>query len=150
MKIYNTHTFEKLKIRPVNVNDIKTDEKLVFTKDMLRTFDIVKADNSLYMCFIDNAGKRFFTHFKKYHDITNMCAKSIVIDDHLHANILDLESYDKNLKIKDPKYQKFDITDVYVLNGIFTVDFELDTLKIDQESLESYIKNMKYNIIHIK
>lgn len=140
MKIYNTHTFEKLKIRPMNVNDIKTDEKHVFTKDKLRTFDIVKADNSLYMCFIDNAGKRFFTYFKEYHDITNMCAKSILIDDRLHATILDLEGYDDNLKIKDPKYQKFDITDVYVLNGIFTVDFELDTLKIDQESLESYIK----------
>ena len=49
MKIHNTHTFEKLKIRPVNANNLKAPE---YNMSMLQTFNIVKLSENYYMTFM--------------------------------------------------------------------------------------------------
>ena len=135
---------EKLKIKPVNVNDL--DEvnpafrKINFLlKQRLSTFDIVKMHGSLYMVFIDNDFNRITGKKTLYKDI-------IYYKDYRniqHMMSLSDNKYDDNLNYIGG-LGEWNITDVWFHPQKFIFSGTDD--KLTQDNLEKWLDD--YRFIH--
>ena len=161
MKILDLHTYdEKLKIKPVNVNDLSSTS--YFKRSDLSTFDIVKINNSLYMVFVGEDALGY-----AYSDEIAMRLKGIYarqieklglfirVNDTLRFSWIGMEHYNEQL-VRDPKNSGFsgdsswNVSEIYVHDKSYANEIaDTNPLKnADQYVLENLIK--KYNYIQIE
>lgn len=100
MKIINTSSFEKLKIRPVNVKDLKSNTE--YSKSTLQTFDIVKLYDKHYITFIN---EDVVTYNNKKVDIQQLYIKNHQEGVFIRTNEINrdlrymfIDDYDEKLK----------------------------------------------------
>lgn len=154
MKIFDFNTYnEKHKANSIDLSelkDIKIDNSGYFKKDMLKTFDIVKFNNMLYMVFANKDVHQF------RHDPFQQQADNGVFIRYNKNNgfgFMYMTSYDDNIKTK--KYDvfaadKFDVKEIYVYPGNDAYPDSpsgepvWDLHMLTQERLESIIKDFKY------
>ena len=152
MKTLDLKTFEKLKIRPVNPNNLN-DSNVTITKSELKTFDIVRIKGKLFMVFRNNDAKKYFQYFKLcrpnlYEDVF---VRTIVTTG-LTAPVIELfKNYNKDLKYWINNYNENDILDVWIFKDEVFDEYNksLDMIDLTQAAFEHYLKKYKYNHIEI-
>lgn len=159
MKIY-----EKLKIRPVNISNLTTTENI--TKQDLKTFDIVKFENSdmLYMVFADGDIMNFYSTFnrsdaseydKKHYEAGVMFYVSDISDiNNLHSrHQMYLMDYNDDLTYNKTSFSgSWNIVEVYRKPSneiLFYKMPEIDTFDTSQKELRNYIDKLNYKKIII-
>lgn len=154
MKIIDfEHINEKQKANRIDLSelkDIKIDNSEYFKKDMLKTFDIVKFNNMLYMVFA-NKDVHQFRHNPFQHQADN--GVFIRYNKNNGFGFMYMTSYDDNITIKKPglfNADEFNVNEIYVYPGNDTYPDSpsgepvWDLYMLTQERLESIIKDFKY------
>lgn len=162
MKIMKTigfeHINEKQKANRIDLSelkDIKIDDNEHFKKSSLKTFDIVKFNNMLYMVFA-NKDVHQFRHNPFHHEADN--GIFIRYDKNYDKNngfcFMCMAYYDDNITIH-AKYDlfdadRFDVKEIYIYPGNDAYPDSpsgepvRDLHMLTQERLESIIKDFKY------
>ena len=149
MQTIDFKTYEKLKIRPVNIHDIDVGKK--FRKSDLKTFDIARINNMYYMLFINNELKPYDNkpvnslHINR--DVFIKCYESILKTKIRAYGFLYLDDYDEFMKNIDDAHE-WDIADVFVCPKE-SVDFFIShkpfrILDLTNEYIEKLMKEYKY------
>lgn len=153
---------EKLKIRPVNINDMSAPEKKFQRKD-LQTFDIVRINKLLYMTFVDydslkfaytesttnrlrNALKTKQTQLGLFMRVTDWPMLTWVYINHYDNNL------NRNIKNKHISHEdKWNISEIYVhgkdVESNIAKDFDDLLENITQKALEDIIRKYNYTKI---
>lgn len=152
MKIFSTETFEKLKIRPVNVTDITLNES--FCKSDLRTFDIVtfvKERHTYYMVFCDNDFAKYSTYFSNKPDAKYGVFFFFDINDSFGpCCFMPMLLYEDDLLYESPfnGNTDFSVSGVYIHPNTYTGFPDNNIESLSQDYLEQIIS--QYNFKHIK
>ena len=149
MKIYDTHTFEKLKIRPVNVLDLQDspDNETNFHKSDLKTFDVVKYQNSrscYNMVFCNTDIDRYTHHFQSVIHVEHGVFCSYNDKSGSPWNYMKMYDYSDDLGFE--RDSDFAITDVWVHPDDFVLMYNISVLS--QEFLKTVVDEYKFK--HIK
>ncbi len=145
-------TNEKLEIKPLTISELDELGETEYSKEKLKTFDIVYIHGNLYMTFLSKDIDKYFyksdfldREAVKKEGIFFWCDGSIKTDYH----VLYLTTYNNKLQYStdfNPVYEPWDIKKVYVS----PINFKLnrDREELNQIILTYYIK--KYNFHEIK
>lgn len=157
MKILDISCFEKLKIRPVNINDIKPDEPLLnikipkkrpadfrfFYNDiesgyLVKTIGEDSAEDPDVWIYVDHENmKRLNKTYRMNngrHGAIVRCYPDTKPDRPSRVVFVDFSSYIENWP-KHQSYSEYDITDVW------TTDIDLRTFKTQDELADFYVNN---------
>lgn len=151
MKTIDFKTYEKLKIRPVNVNNID-DVGKKFRKSDLKTFDVARINNMYYMLFINNELEPYDNkparslHINR--DVFIKCYESIFTKTKIGAyGFLYFDNYDELMKSTDHAHA-WDVADVFVCPkesaDFFISHKPFRILDLTNEYTENLMKNYKY------
>lgn len=157
MKIIDfEHINEKQKVNSINLSelkDIKIDGNDPFKKDFLKTFDIVKFNNRLYMVFANADVHQF-----RQNPFDEKVKDGIFVryEESEGLGFMFMNSYNDNLFLNDDSGtygDMWDIKELYVFPGVNTnpdgpEDEPIYNLRqLTQERLRSIIKDFKYKKI---
>ena len=111
MKILDLYSYnEKLKIRPININNMSY-VKPCFTKSDLRTFDVVLIHGLKYMTFLNDDFSKISDIYDNLPNIEEGIFFYYMRSSLCPTNFMKIKSYDEDLSINEtPSYN---ITDVW-------------------------------------
>lgn len=153
MKIFDFNTYnEKQKANRIDLSelkDIKIDNN-DFKKSLLKTFDIIKINNMLYMVFANKDVHQF-----RHNPFQQQADNGVFIkyNKNDRFGFMYMTSYDDNIKIKKPDVfaaDEWDVNEIYVYPGNDAYPDSpsgepvWDLHMLTQERLESIIKDFKY------
>ena len=153
MKIIDfEHINEKQKANSIDLSelkDIKIDNNDPFKKDLLKTFDIVKFNNRLYMVFA-NADVHNFGKCPFKEKVTN--GIFVRYEESEGLGFMFMKSYNDNLFLNkmDTYSDMWDVKELYVFPGVNKNSDGpegepiWDLSQLTQERLRSIIKDYKY------